>query len=90
MRFASIIAVHGLDSSVESTWVHKESKTLWLRDFLCLEGHMPTARVMVFRYDSKWKSNALFGGLQESGTQLKDVFLDLRRNLVSLVSLYIR
>jgi len=51
------VAVHGLGSSVETTWTHEQSGKLWLRDFLPED--FPKARIMTFRHNSSWKSEAL-------------------------------
>lgn len=63
----SIVAVHGLGSSVETTWTHKTSGKLWLRDFLHLD--FPKARIMTYRHDSGWKSQALVKDLADHGRQ---------------------
>ncbi|KAL6696427.1 ankyrin repeat-containing domain protein [Trichoderma pleuroticola] len=66
-----IIAVHGLGSSVETTWTHKESNKLWLRDFLPLD--LPKARIMTYSHNSTWQSQALVKDLSDYGRQFLDV-----------------
>lgn len=46
----SIIAVHGLLGDWTDTWTDKESKKLWLRDFL--PSTLPTARIWSFGFNS--------------------------------------
>ncbi|KUI70689.1 Serine/threonine-protein phosphatase 6 regulatory ankyrin repeat subunit B [Cytospora mali] len=62
-----IVAVHGLGCSVETTWMHKRSKQLWLKDFLHLD--FPKARIMTFRHNSSWDSNAPVKDLSDYGRQ---------------------
>ncbi|KAL8375859.1 hypothetical protein RB595_007132 [Gaeumannomyces hyphopodioides] len=71
-----IVAVHGLGSSVTTTWTHKKSQKLWLRDFL--PNDIRTARVMTFRHNSKWKSGALVKTLEDYGRDLL-IALDIVR-----------
>ena len=57
----SIIAVHGLGSTPERAWVHKDSKQNWLKAFLPDDlGHK--ARIMVYNHQSRWESNAFTKG----------------------------
>ncbi|KAI1660708.1 hypothetical protein F4813DRAFT_261661 [Daldinia decipiens] len=71
-----IVAVHGLGSSVETTWTHKISGSLWLRDFLHLD--FPKARVMTFRHNSSWESRALVKDLVDHGRQFLGALEGLR------------
>jgi pimeloyl-ACP methyl ester carboxylesterase len=45
----SIVAVHGLGGSWDTTWTD-ENKKLWLRDFLPLD--LPRARIMSYGYNA--------------------------------------
>ncbi|KAL7809400.1 ankyrin repeat-containing domain protein [Trichoderma aethiopicum] len=78
-----IIAVHGLGSSVERTWTHKESNQLWLRDFLPLD--LPEARIMTYSHNSNWQSNALVKDLSDYGRQFLYVLEHERMNDKTLV-----
>ncbi|CAG7561797.1 unnamed protein product [Fusarium equiseti] len=55
-----IIAVHGLGSNVDRTWTWRQSgePVHWLKDANMLPKIVPTARIMVFNYDSTWMSDA--------------------------------
>ncbi|KAJ4009129.1 hypothetical protein NW752_009426 [Fusarium irregulare] len=55
-----IIAVHGLGSNVDRTWTWRQSEepVHWLKDANMLPKIVPTARIMVFNYDSTWMSDA--------------------------------
>ncbi|KAK6448633.1 hypothetical protein FP744_10004883 [Trichoderma asperellum] len=72
-----IVAVHGLGSSVETTWTHKQSGKLWLRDFLHLD--FPKARIMTYCHNTSWQSQALGSNLSDHGAQLLG-FLEGERN----------
>lgn len=81
--FHSIVAVHGLGSSVETTWTHERSGKLWLRDFLSED--FPKARIMTFRHNSSWKSEALLKDLVDHGRQFLSA-LDGRRAIDKVVA----
>ena len=51
--FRSIVAVHGLSGDSFSTWIHKETGQLWLRDFLPHSTKFSNARILTFGYDSR-------------------------------------
>ena len=55
--FFSIIAVHGLGSTPNRAWVHKESGKTWLKDFLP-DDLNHKARVMTYNHQSHWESYA--------------------------------
>jgi len=46
-----IVAVHGLNGDAHETWTVKESKKMWLHDFLPAE--LPGARIFSFGYPSE-------------------------------------
>ena len=57
LRFFSIVAVHGLGSTPDKAWVHKESGKNWLKVFL--PGDLNhKARIMTYNHQSHWKSYA--------------------------------
>src|SRR5258705_10142103 len=57
LRFFSIIAVHGLGSTPDRAWVHKESGKNWLEDFLPDDLNRK-ARIMTYNHQSQWESYA--------------------------------
>ena len=57
LRFFSIIAVHGLGSTPNRAWVHKESGKNWLKDFLP-DDLNHKARIMTYNHQSQWESYA--------------------------------
>ncbi|KAI9732413.1 MAG: hypothetical protein M1834_001621 [Cirrosporium novae-zelandiae] len=71
-----IVAVHGLGSSVETTWKHPDSGKVWLRDLLHQD--LPKARIMTFRHNSKWKSDAQVKDIIDYGKQLLSAVEDER------------
>ncbi|KAJ5159113.1 phosphorylase superfamily protein [Penicillium coprophilum] len=70
VEIISIIAVHGFGGHAFNSWVYRERdvKTMWLRDILPEE--FPTARIMVFGYDS-----GIFTRSTASGTDLGKALL---------------
>ncbi|KAL6405287.1 Ankyrin repeat domain-containing protein 50, partial [Ilyonectria robusta] len=78
-----IVAVHGLASSVETTWTHRESQKNWLRDFLPDTDQLPRfgirARIMAFRYRSAWGARAPAKDLPDYGKQLLNALKAERR-----------
>ena len=54
IRFASIVAVHGLDENMTEAWTDPITKTLWLRDLL--PDPLNVARVLTFGYNATSKS----------------------------------
>ena len=82
----SIIAVHGLGSNSDTAWQSRTSlplegssghapsatKPMWLRDFLPqdLKESGFNVRVMVFKHNTGWKSNALSKSLEDYGQDL--------------------
>ena len=72
----SIVAVHGLGSSVESTWRHPVSDKVWLRDFLHLD--IPDARIMTFRHNTQWSVNSEVKDLRDYGKQLLSAIESVR------------
>ena len=57
LRFYSIIAVHGLGSTPDRAWVHKESGKNWLKDFLP-DDLNHKVRIMTYNHQSHWESYA--------------------------------
>ncbi|KAG5660877.1 hypothetical protein KAF25_002520 [Fusarium avenaceum] len=76
-----IVAVHGLASSVETTWMHPRSKAHWLKEFLTRPGQLEmfTARIMAFRHNSEWATSAPVKDLPDYGMQLLSALRDERR-----------
>ncbi|KND91708.1 Kinesin light chain 1 [Tolypocladium ophioglossoides CBS 100239] len=67
-----VIAVHGLGSSVDWSWVWKDGdrNIHWLRDHDMLPAKVPKARIIAYNYDSRWHSNAPKTRLQLCGEEL--------------------
>ena len=71
LRINSIVAVHGLNPTnkefhAEATWTVGEN--LWLRDFLPTE--LPTARVLLFGYNSNLAFETSTAGVFEQAENL--------------------
>ena len=67
--------VHGLnplshDGHAEKTWTHADG-TLWPRDLL--PSRVPTARVMLFVYNSNVASDASEAGIRQHANDLLDL-----------------
>ncbi|GKZ33149.1 hypothetical protein AbraIFM66950_002933 [Aspergillus brasiliensis] len=73
-----IVAVHGLGSSVETTWTHKKTRKLWLKDFLNQD--VPDARIMTYRHNSRWQKNALVKDLDAYGRQFLSDLENMRED----------
>ena len=58
----SVVAVHGLGGGNISTWKHKRSGNVWLRDFLKHSPQYENARIMSFGYDARSYSGLLGSG----------------------------
>lgn len=83
-RTHSIVAVHGLASTAETTWSYKLREgqnvtigPMWLRDFLPQENLQ--ARIMVFNHNSAWERDATTKSLEDHGNDLLRV-LDKARS----------
>lgn len=50
------------------TWAARESKKLWLRDFL--PNQLPTARIMIYGYNANVAINSGTDGIYEQATNL--------------------
>jgi hypothetical protein len=48
-----VVAVHGLGGDGYSTWTHKKSGQLWLRDFLPESPYFANTRILTFGYSAK-------------------------------------
>ncbi|KAK5991902.1 Vegetative incompatibility HET-E-1-like protein [Cladobotryum mycophilum] len=67
-----IIAVHGLGSRVDWSWVWKDEtrNVNWLRDRDMLPSLVPKARIMAYNYDSKWHKDAPKTRIELCGEEL--------------------
>lgn len=84
----SIIFVHGLTGSRESTWTDKVSKVFWPKDLLAED--LPKGRVITFGYDAdiiRGLSIAGNGTLRDHGKALAED-LAMRRKKTDSVSLF--
>jgi protein SERAC1 len=66
-----IVAVHGLNGHWKSTWTDERTDTNWLRDGI--PGHIPTARVMSFFFDSTQFTKSTTDGPDFADQLLDDV-----------------
>ncbi|RYP17801.1 hypothetical protein DL767_009943 [Monosporascus sp. MG133] len=69
-----IVAVHGLGSNVDWTWVWKDrtKHVHWLRDPDMLPAALPNARIMVYSYESRWHTEAPKTRLELCGEELME------------------
>lgn len=83
----SIIAVHGLGSQVDWSWVFKDETNQvngkprlinWLKDSNMLPHLVPKARIMVYNYESRWHKNAPKSRMQLCGEELINEIHDFR------------
>lgn len=65
-----MIAVHGLGGDWETTWTHRTTGKLWLRDFLPQQ--FGTVRVMSFGYDSAYILSASITDINDASASLLD------------------
>ncbi|KAK4074421.1 hypothetical protein Purlil1_12978 [Purpureocillium lilacinum] len=72
VREVDIIAVHGLGSDVDWSWTWKDGDrhVHWLSDHDMLPANVPKARIIAYKYDSRWHSNAPKTCLQLCGEEL--------------------
>ena len=70
----SIIAVHGLGSNVDWSWIWKDGdkRTNWLGDPDMLPARVRNSRIIVYNYESRWHANAPKTRLQLCGEELVD------------------
>ena len=71
----SIVAIHGLGSSPNRAWVHKDTGKCWLKDFL--PKALPNARIIAFNHDSSWSSHAPRQSLSEYSEALLEEYAKL-------------
>lgn len=77
-KYASIIAIHGLNGHREKTWT-ADNKVNWLCDANMLSAFIPNARIMSWGYDADTHSTK----------ELSAMYLyDHAQKLVSDLSLY--
>ncbi len=74
----NVLAVSGLGSHPFGSFVHKGDRHMWLSD--SLPRHMPTARVMIYGYESGLQDSTSFAGLDDLASSLH---LDICRLLRS-------
>ncbi|KAI1429343.1 hypothetical protein F5Y12DRAFT_482024 [Xylaria sp. FL1777] len=70
-----IVAVHGLGSNVDWSWVWQDKKghrppVHWLKDLNMLPRVVPHARIIVYNYESRWHANAPTTRLELCGEEL--------------------
>lgn len=64
-----ILAVSGLGSHAFGSFVHKSHGHMWLRDSLPQD--MPTARVMIYGYESRLRDSTSFANLSDLASSLQ-------------------
>ncbi|KAI1115874.1 hypothetical protein F5Y14DRAFT_409581 [Nemania sp. NC0429] len=67
-----IVAVHGLGSNVDWSWVWKEggNRVNWLQDSNMLPEKVPMSRIIAYNYDSRWHNDASKTRLELCGEEL--------------------
>ena len=78
LRFSSIIAVHGLGSTADRAWIHKESGKNWLKDFLP-DDLNHKARIMTYNHQSRWDSYAFLKSFDAFAQDLLRALEERRR-----------
>lgn len=63
LQFDSIVAVHGLGSNVDWSWIWQDrtgqrTRVHWLKDLDMLPAVVPNARILAYNYESRWHANA--------------------------------
>lgn len=63
LQFDSIVAVHGLGSNVDWSWIWQDKTGLrpsvhWLKDLGMLPTIVPNARILAYNYESRWHADA--------------------------------
>lgn len=71
-----IVAIHGLDGDIRSTWTHKNG-TFWLKDLLL--GSMPGARVFSYGYPSETFFSRSVAGIRDFAVYLLNAIEDRLR-----------
>ena len=66
-KTVDIVAVHGLMGDPFETWTHENGK-MWLKDFLADD--LPSARIMIFGYDSAVAFGKSVGDIEDNALSL--------------------
>lgn len=68
----SIVAIHGLETNSERTWVYKKggTETEWLRDPQMLPQVVPNARIFTYDWEANFYRDSTDQTLREHATSL--------------------
>ncbi|KAI0883242.1 uncharacterized protein GGS22DRAFT_37755 [Annulohypoxylon maeteangense] len=86
-----IIAVHGLGSNVDWSWIWKDGvkQIHWLKDPDMLPAVVPNARIITYSYESRWHANAPKTRLELCGEELARSIHDFRAEIQDRPVLFI-
>ncbi|KAH8889477.1 hypothetical protein GQ53DRAFT_783034 [Thozetella sp. PMI_491] len=73
-----IVAIAGLGSHAFGSFVHKGDRHMWLSD--SLPEYIPTARVMIYGYQSRLQNSNSFASLDDHASALQFTLLQLLRS----------
>lgn len=72
----SLVAIHGLNGDAIDTWIHKETRVMWLEDLL--PEAIPNIRIMTFGYNARFKNFTAQQDLRSISCKLLAELVDVR------------